>query len=81
MSELRKIGVLSKILTGEPIGKRPLGRPGRRWKDNFRNKLMILIKFTTSQSSSHPIVLTRLGVPRSKPNQYLKLWNCWESTA
>jgi hypothetical protein len=25
-----------KILTGEPIGKRPLGRPRCRWKDNIR---------------------------------------------
>ena len=25
-----------KILTGKPIGKRPLGRPRRRWKDNIR---------------------------------------------
>ena len=25
-----------KILTGKPTGKRPLGRPMRRWKDNIR---------------------------------------------
>ena len=25
-----------KILTGKPIGKRPLGRPRRRWGDNIR---------------------------------------------
>ena len=25
-----------KILTGKPTGKRPLGRPRRRWEDNFR---------------------------------------------
>ena len=25
-----------KILTGTPIGKRPLGRPKRRWKDNIK---------------------------------------------
>ena len=25
-----------KILTGEPTGKRPLGRPRRRWEDNIR---------------------------------------------
>ena len=24
-----------KILTGKPIGKRPLGRPRRRWEDNI----------------------------------------------
>ena len=25
-----------KILTGKPIGKRPLLRPMRRWEDNIR---------------------------------------------
>ena len=25
-----------KILTGKPIGKRPLGRPRRRWEDSIR---------------------------------------------
>jgi hypothetical protein len=25
-----------KILVGEPEGKRPLGRPRRRWEDNIR---------------------------------------------
>ena len=25
-----------KILTGKSIGKRPLGRPRRRWEDNIR---------------------------------------------
>ena len=24
-----------KIVTGKPTGKRPLGRPRRRWKDNI----------------------------------------------
>ena len=28
-----------KILTGWPIGKRPLGRPRRRWEDNIRTGL------------------------------------------
>ena len=28
-----------KILTGEPTGKRPLGRPRRRWEDNTRMDL------------------------------------------
>ena len=31
-----------------------------------------LIKSATSQSSSHRIVLTRLGGPRSRPNSHLK---------
>ena len=25
-----------KILRGKPAGKRPLGRPRRRWEDNIR---------------------------------------------
>ena len=28
-----------KILTGKPTGKRPLGRPKHRWKDNIRMDL------------------------------------------
>ena len=28
-----------KILKGKPTGKRPLGRPGRRWEDNIRMDL------------------------------------------
>ena len=28
-----------KILTGKPIGKRPLGRPRRRWCNNIRMDL------------------------------------------
>ena len=28
-----------KMLTGKPIGKRPLGRSRRRWEDNIRMNL------------------------------------------
>jgi len=28
-----------KILVGKPEGKRPLGRPRRRWEDNIRKGL------------------------------------------
>ena len=28
-----------KILTGKPTGKRPLGRPRRKWEDNIRMNL------------------------------------------
>jgi hypothetical protein len=28
-----------RILVGEPEGKRPLGRPRRRWEDNIRMDL------------------------------------------
>jgi hypothetical protein len=35
----RKVGVLSKILTVKPTGKRPLGRPRRTWEENVRMDL------------------------------------------
>ena len=28
-----------KMLTGKPTGKKPLGRPRRRWEDNMRMNL------------------------------------------
>ena len=28
-----------RVLVGKPEGKRPLGRPGRRWKDNIKMDL------------------------------------------
>ena len=28
-----------KMLTGKPMGKRPLGKPRRRWEDNIRMDL------------------------------------------
>ena len=31
--------MLSKMLTGKPTGKRPIGRPRRRWEDNIRMDL------------------------------------------
>ena len=33
---LRWAGHVAKILTGKPTGRRPLGRPRRRWEDNIR---------------------------------------------
>ena len=41
LPEWRKVGVLSKNVTGKPTGKRPLGRPRRRWEDNVRMKIGI----------------------------------------
>ena len=35
----KKVGVLSKFLTGKPKGMKPLGRPMRRWEDNVRMDL------------------------------------------
>jgi hypothetical protein len=36
MEEERKV---YKVLVGKPEGKRPLGRPRRRWEDGFRMDL------------------------------------------
>jgi hypothetical protein len=33
--EYKKVGVLSKTLTGKPTGKKPLGSPRRRWEVNI----------------------------------------------
>jgi hypothetical protein len=33
MSEERGV---CRVLVGKPVGKRPLGRPRRRWVDNIR---------------------------------------------
>ena len=33
---MEKGRIAFKILTGKPTGKRHLGRPRRRWKDNIR---------------------------------------------
>ena len=38
-----------------------------------------LNRLAASQSISYPIVLTRLGGPRSRPYPHLKLWKCRES--
>ena len=37
-----------KILTGKPTGKRPLGRPRRRWEDNIR---MVLNRYKYEELS------------------------------
>ena len=31
--------MINGVLVGKPEGKRPLGRPGRRWMDNIRTDL------------------------------------------
>ena len=32
---------MHKVLVGKPDGKRPLGRPGRRWEDNIKMDLEV----------------------------------------
>ena len=50
-----------KILTGKPTGKRPLGRPWRRWEDNIRMDLKGNVKviswIDSAQSSAYWIAL------------------------
>ena len=33
-----------KILTGKPTGKRPFGRPRRRWEDNIRMDIEEIVR-------------------------------------
>ena len=36
---LKRFNIYRDVLTGKPTGKRPLGRPRRRWEDNIRMDL------------------------------------------
>ena len=40
VARMEEGGSAIKILTGNPIGKRPLGWPRRRWEDNIRMDLI-----------------------------------------
>ena len=40
VARMEKGGSAFKILTAKPTGKRPLGRPRRRWQDNIRMDLV-----------------------------------------
>jgi hypothetical protein len=37
--------VFSRLLVGKPEGKRPLGRPRRRWIDNIKMDLLERVEF------------------------------------
>ena len=39
LAEMEESRSAFKILRGTPVGKRPLGRPRRRWQDNIRMNL------------------------------------------
>ena len=39
MARMEEGRVVHKVLVGEPEGKRPLGRPRRRWEDNIKMDL------------------------------------------
>ena len=47
----------SKILTGTPTGKRPLGRPRRRWKDDI---IMDLKKLVSIRETG--LIRLRIGI-------------------
>jgi hypothetical protein len=36
---MRERGGVCRVLVGKPKGKRPLGRPRRRWEDNIKMNL------------------------------------------
>ena len=39
MARMGEGRVVLRVLVGKPEGKRPLGRPGRRWEDNIKMDL------------------------------------------
>ena len=39
MARLEEGRGVHKVLVGKPVGKRPLGRPRRRWEDNIKMDL------------------------------------------
>ena len=39
MARMKEGRVVHKVLVGKPEGKRPLGRPRRRWDDNVKMDL------------------------------------------
>ena len=39
MARMEEGGGVNKVVVGKPEGKRPLGRPRRRWQDNIRMDL------------------------------------------
>ena len=46
-----------KMLTGQPIGKRPLGKPRHRWEDNIRLSLK-----KTGISTRIRLILLTIGI-------------------
>ena len=39
MARMRGEGGVHRVLVGKPEGKRPVGRPRRRWEDNIKTDL------------------------------------------
>jgi hypothetical protein len=44
--------VVDRVLVGKPEGKRPLGRPRRRWEDNIPNKCSAFLNPRSSLASN-----------------------------
>jgi hypothetical protein len=68
-----------RLLVGKPEGKRPLGRPRRRWMDNIK---MDLLEIGLSDVDSIGLAQDRYRW-RALVNSVMNLWvsiKCWEST-
>jgi len=42
VARVRERGVIYRILVGRPEGRRPLGRPMRRWEHNSKMDLQVM---------------------------------------
>ena len=48
-----------RVLVGKPKGKRPLGRPRRRWEDNAGGRQHR--RYIIPQTVTHSLVLLKMG--------------------
>ena len=42
MARIGEVRGVKRVLEGKPDGKRPMGRPRRRWVDNIRKDLQVV---------------------------------------
>ena len=59
---LRWEGHITRILTGKPIGKRPLGRPRLRWEENIRGDSLEIGTNKRSWVDSDALVIAALSL-------------------
>ena len=66
---------MNKVLVGRPEGKRPLGRPSRRWEDNIKMDLQDVgggfedwMELAQDRERWRALVITvmNLGVPKMR---------------
>ena len=57
VARMEEIRSAFKILTGKPTGKRPLGRPRRRWEDNIKMDLEEI-----GISTGNGLIRLRIGI-------------------